>query len=215
MGQIPQYVERTVFSLLLNDRLNQLSTSICSIAPTVLLIIFIGFSTLITIISDTKEIVRFKYQSHLCKQFECNFWWNFLNFSDKMDLTTQMKIFNNVKQCHANCLKLFFTSLTILGYEAKVSIYSAVKENLILYCHKFAALPVTIINKHILITRPASLEKEIANFAVESLVLPSRLFNGTLHLRYKTSLVKFVYANTLYSNGTINKFYSSYYCSIL
>ena len=78
--------------------------------------------------------------------------------------------------------RLFFTSLTMLGYEAKASICFAVKENLILYCHKFAVLAVAIIKKHILITRSVSqrtsLEKEIVNFAVESLVFQSRLVNG-------------------------------------
>ena len=48
-----------------------------------------------------------------------------------MDLTIQMKILNNVKYRHAICMKLggrFFTSLTMLGYEAKASIYFAIKE---------------------------------------------------------------------------------------
>ena len=70
--------------------------------------------------------------------------------------------------------RLFFTSLTMLTYEAKASICSAIKENLILYCHKFAALAVAVINKHILIARSVSqrtsLEKEIVNFAVGPLV---------------------------------------------
>ena len=34
---------------------------------------------------------------------EYNFWWNSLKFSDKNDLTIQMIIFNNAKDCHAIC----------------------------------------------------------------------------------------------------------------
>ena len=60
-----------------------------------------------------------------------------------------MKIFNNLKHRHAICLKLggkFFTSLTMLGCEAKASICSTIKENLMLYCRKFSALVVAVIN---------------------------------------------------------------------
>ena len=67
----------------------------------------------------------------------------------KMDLTTQMKIFNNVKHCQAICLKFgdrFFTSLIMLGCEAKVSTCSVIKENLILYCRNFSAFVVAVIN---------------------------------------------------------------------
>ena len=46
-----------------------------------------------------------------------------------------------------------FTSLTMLGCEAKTSICSAIKENLILYCGKFSALVVAVINQFILFTR--------------------------------------------------------------
>ena len=53
-----------------------------------------------------------------------------------------MKIFNNVKHRHPICLKFwsrFVTFLTVKGLEAKASICSVIKENLILYCRKFSA----------------------------------------------------------------------------
>ena len=67
-----------------------------------------------------------------------------------MGLTFQMRIFNKVKHCHAIYLKLvdrFFTSPTMLRLETKVSIYSAIKENLVfLYCRNFLAFAVAVIN---------------------------------------------------------------------
>ena len=42
-----------------------------------------------------------------------------------MQLTIQRRIFNNVKHFHATCLKFgdgLFTSLTMLGFEAKAGI---------------------------------------------------------------------------------------------
>ena len=39
-----------------------------------------------------------------------------------------------------------FTSLTMSGCESKASVYPVIKENVILYCHKFLAFAVAVIN---------------------------------------------------------------------
>ena len=92
---------------------------------------------------------KWQVLSTIYQLFECNFWWSCLDFSDKIDLTIQLRICNNVKYRLATYLKFrdrFFISLTMSGLEAKISSCSTIKENLFLYCFKFSAFVVTVIN---------------------------------------------------------------------
>ena len=66
-----------------------------------------------------------------------------------MDLTIQIKIFENVKYRHVVYLKFgdkFFTSPTWLWCQGKTSIFSAIKETQISYCRKFSVFVVAVIN---------------------------------------------------------------------
>ena len=76
---------------------------------------------------------KWKIISTIYELLECNFWWNCLEFIDKMDLTIQMRIFCNVKHFYTFFFEFgdrLFTSLTMLGFETKANIFSVVDENL-------------------------------------------------------------------------------------
>ena len=65
-----------------------------------------------------------------------------------MDLSIRMRVMYNVKHRYVIHLKFgnkFLISLTKLVLEAKASIYSIIKENLLLYCRKFSAFVVVVI----------------------------------------------------------------------
>ena len=79
------------------------------------------------------ESLTFFIISTTSKLFGNKFWWNYFN---KMSLTVQMRISNNVKRRDAIYLKFdyrFFTSPTMIGLELKASIYYTIEENLVLY----------------------------------------------------------------------------------
>ena len=70
----------------------------------------------------------------------------------------------------------------MLGCEVKASIFSAIKKHLILYCRKFSAFVVAVINEHILITRSVSqrnaaytINHKVCNRVISS---QGRLLNG-------------------------------------
>ena len=93
---------------------------------------------------------KFQIISTIYMLFEYIFLWNCVEFSHKMALTIQTRLFNNVKYRQAIFLKSgdkFFTSLTMSGLEAKISVCSTIKENLILYCRKFSVFAVAFNNK--------------------------------------------------------------------
>ena len=81
------------------------------------------------------------------KLLEYNFQWKCSQFRNKLGLSIQMKVSNNAKHRNAVCLKvgdrLKFEDKSL---EAKASICSTIKENLILHCCKFPTIVVAITN---------------------------------------------------------------------
>ena len=68
------------------------------------------------------------------------FWWNSLEFSNKMDLVSRTSVFDNVKHRHLICLNSggrLFTFLTMLGLDSKDSMYSSNRKNVLLYCRLY------------------------------------------------------------------------------
>ena len=60
---------------------------------------------------------------------------------ERMDLHIRMRIIYNLKHCYTIRLKFedkFLPSVTKIVLEAKASISTTIKENILLYCHKFS-----------------------------------------------------------------------------
>ena len=82
------------------------------------------------------------------KLFEHYFWQNVIKFYDKIDLSIQMRTIYNARYRYAIRLTfggkfLFFLAKLVL--EGKISIWSKIKENLLLYCRKFSAFVIVVI----------------------------------------------------------------------
>ena len=114
-------------------------------------------------IYDSKEIVQIStkfitFLQHLKtsihSNIKCEYFyhiWNFIipkrrktfaKFSDDMDNTIRIKTFDNVKHC-LKFRDIFFTSLTNLALVANIC--STIKENILLYRHKFSAFVIAVI----------------------------------------------------------------------
>ena len=90
-----------------------------------------------------------------------------------------MRITYNVKHRHEIPLK-FGDKFSKYMLEAKVSICSTIKENLLLYCRKFSTFVVVAIIKHFIITMSVSQRNSACNrnnFTIESLVTISFPFH--------------------------------------
>ena len=119
--------------------------------------------------------------SSICKLFGHNFWWNCLEFSDKIGLAIPIKVFNNAKcrdEIYLKFGEIFFTSITMLGIELKAGISSAIKESISLYCHKFSGFVITANSTWGLSYKETWLLTDILNFVVETLVFQNRSLNS-------------------------------------
>ena len=114
------------------------------------------------------------------KLFDYNFTWNCLEFSCKINLTTEMIIFNNAKHRHEICWQTFyFYNHVRIWSKGQHLLYNQTKSNFILsyvlgICCRCRKL--TYFN---LLLKEMRLVKGIVKFAVESLVFRNRLVNGT------------------------------------
>ena len=91
----------------------------------------------------TKTKLKFWGKLAAHKLSEHYFWQNWLKFYEKKDLSVRMRIMYNVKHRYPIRLKFgdkFLTSLTKLMLEAKGSICSTIRENLLLYCWHLLSL---------------------------------------------------------------------------
>ena len=124
--------------------------------------------------------------SIMYKLFSYNFWWNCIEFSDKMCLTIQMKMFNNVKQNYLNFIwrnlfeiwgQIFYFSNLIM-FIVWVKLYNQRKFTFTLsyvfgICccfHHLTCFNLSLKNMPLVI--------EFVNFATESLVFQNSLLNG-------------------------------------
>ena len=97
-------------------------------------------------------------------------------FSDKMDLSVQMRAFHKIKHRHAICWKFEdFISLSKLVLEVKANICS-----LFLYCCKFSAFAIAVIilhNNKVCLTKKLRLEQKSLTLQ-QTLKFQNRLLIG-------------------------------------